>query len=590
VLKRPLSKNIVFYHIENKGKIGNKNEDFYYILQGSVEIYCPTKVYKGFENQEDYENFKNENKEKIVSDRKIRGDEDISDLVQDIINPDPLLYTAESIKIEFKFLEKIIILQPGDSFGELTFYPQCTIPASFQATENSILAKINRKQYSAIIKDAMNKKVVLYRSVFKNVPFFKGFSEWALDKLAAYVVSKDYGSEQCVYKEGDDVQNLYIIKEGEFEERKNLKIVSDNTGSPKIKLPGSLIDQIHKRSPFNNLKNEAGIKKISIKSIYSYNVFGHEEIMAHIKTRMNSVYCKSQKGTLLILEKKYVMRAINTSCLQFKVKEKAEKEIITELDRVENNSKYLHLELPRIQRLRKKRESEPMSTAERNKIRLKVNRIKEESLQKIIKRAVPNYKIDLTHQFYDSQVIRGQKDPPSIRNIINFTPSNTSLPSIALHSPNISMQDLTPSPNPSPSLQRNKIHLRKHSSNPMLKQSAISLSTFLTGISPKTDATPNSNQIFDAVICKHVSDKNVVNIPFQGVLTDVANEVVEQYKILNNGNMSVPKENISKVINSIVQSSAYMKKIVDNVKLVQRKCSQKIIRSKHNLYRFSSVS
>ena len=107
------------------------------------------------------------------------------------------------------------------------------------------------------------------------------------------------------------------------------------------------------------------------------------------------------------------------------------------------------------------------------------------------------------------------------------------------------------------------------------------VSTFITG----------TNMLSDNSILPNITEsKNKKLGVVPQFVTEVAQEIVEQYKSINNGSPNIEGSNIELILNTILQNNRYLQNKIQSVKLAHKKDSIKILNSKHNLYRFKSLT
>lgn len=69
------------------------------------------------------------------------------------------------------------------------------------------------------------KKILAEKVAFlKDVPFLKNLTKTALSKFSYFFKEVTYKRRQIVFSEGYPVKGVYIVKEGEFELAKNMKV------------------------------------------------------------------------------------------------------------------------------------------------------------------------------------------------------------------------------------------------------------------------------------------------------------------------------------------------------------------------------
>ncbi len=567
-----------------------------------------------------------------------------------------------SLKVNFTFLEEMAVLRPKDSFGELSLVQKQSLPVCFRAKTEVRIARISRADYAPLVKDAMAHKSLSFRATLLAIPFFKAFQAWAIEKMAGAIRTKKYSRKQFVYKEGEDVDNLYIVKEGEFEQTKQFSIVADVTGSTHLQsiVPGALGDcfsleaegspaskstdpssqpppvpESSPRSPMRHLNNKVGEKSIKLKSIGVSELFGEDEIVMKSRIRQSTVQCAGPQGVLYAISKEALNEAIKNSASTERLQKYVEEDISAVKQKLGTVSKYTSVKLPKIQLLRARRKFKPLSTEERKEIRRKLNAFDDRKLITEIKKSFPRYSMDLTYQCYDSKVIRGEREPITLNEMLKQKrpPVDFELQRVAenapkaRHSSSINVLSSAAAPvaersaeaeadqsrrSPSPRLRnQNRLRYRRDRSESIRRQAGKDLeemlartedrgecilrhqrssSTFVTSINIQSSAPEKDPPIQITPKLKPQAAGRERNAAISQALTDVAAEMVEQYKVMNHGSVHVERGDVPTVLGSMLQSNKYLQNLVKSVRFVQRKCEHKMLKSKHNMYRFKSIS
>ncbi len=488
----------------------------------------------------------------------------------------------------------------------------------FKAKSDAVLACVRRSEYTPLIKEAVERKTSLFGGVLRKVPLFGLFAPWAVERLAGAVRIAEFARTQAVYAEGESVMYAYIVKEGEFEETKGFSVYSDAEGSPHLRdlipwketmsragngirsrmstelpiLSNSILPSAASptRSPLKHLRQDVGRRKLKMRTLYFSQLFGEEEIVMGQTTRRTSVHCTSDKGSLYMIRKEPLLSAIRLTGIEDKVGGYVAKNLRREEEATETTAKFVHLELPQVQLLRQRGKGDsPMTERERREMRRKLRACAESKLIRRIRKAIPNCPLDLSYRNYDSRIIRGQEEPPSLLDMLQKPPIrprvSCPLSGVISSLPKIKSQIVSPerSPPASPRLGPG----RKSSTLPHLPpKNRRSQSTFVTA----APTEPASLQVQALVpTCANVRTEAREESPVSGALDKVASEMIEQYKAMNGGSSKISGQDVPRVLGTIVNSSKYIQDLMRSVKRVQDKCAHKMTRSKHNLYRFTSV-
>ena len=123
---------------------------------------------------------------------------------------------------EFQFLTTSLTLTSGLGFGELALMgtgskkPEKRA-ATVIAKTDSVLAVLDKDDFTKVFLYSMQKKLDAKVEFFKNFRISEGISRTNLNKLSYYLKEKQFRRRDIVFKEGEVADNVYFIKEGEFE-------------------------------------------------------------------------------------------------------------------------------------------------------------------------------------------------------------------------------------------------------------------------------------------------------------------------------------------------------------------------------------
>lgn len=501
-----------------------------------------------------------------------------------------------------------------------------------------------------------------FRKVLNDLEFFNTFPPWIIEKLAGAIRIKQCTKKQVVFKEGDEVDNLYIVKDGEFERTKNFAIVVDLTGTTQLQgiSPGPLSEPItikdpeeekkatgdkstknldlknmspaknsnqdSPRSPMKYMNNKAGEKTLKIKSFTQNEIFGEDEIIMKQKLRQSTVMCSTQTGTLYVLSKESLHNAIKESTNSASNLQKhVEENVSIAKKKLGDAAKVAGTQLPKIKLLTQKKH-EPLTNEERKAIKKKIDKFNNDRLLRRLKKNNPRYSIDMSYQYYDSKVLRGEVEPLSLHEMLKRSKpildpelinalqnaGKDSKSARTIEEPiNRERSDSIISYEASKKYRELKNRPRRQRSDSIRKKAEKELDEMLSSESPSPLHNRNYSSTFVTAlgiqssipepieshpsllptICEPISEpkEESKGVPvISQALNDVAAEMVEQYKAMNNGSTKINKKDIPTVLNTILQSNKYLQNLIKNVKYTQKKVAQKISKSKHNMYRFKS--
>lgn len=112
-----------------------------------------------------------------------------------------------------KFLKNF---EAGDAFGELALLYNAPRAATISCDKNnSVLYRLDRETFNAIVKEASSKKREKYESFLASVDILKTMEPYEWSKLADVLKEKDYKKGEVVIWEGEEGNELFFIVEGE---------------------------------------------------------------------------------------------------------------------------------------------------------------------------------------------------------------------------------------------------------------------------------------------------------------------------------------------------------------------------------------
>jgi CRP-like cAMP-binding protein len=122
-------------------------------------------------------------------------------------------------------MTKVHFYVPGKGFGELALTERNSKPraASIKATKDSDFAVISKKDFENIILESVKKDFDNKSSVLKNIPAFTHLTKNSLNKLTFYMSEHHISKDVDLFKEGEHIKGLYLIKEGDFEITRKFK-------------------------------------------------------------------------------------------------------------------------------------------------------------------------------------------------------------------------------------------------------------------------------------------------------------------------------------------------------------------------------
>ena len=354
----PLLKYEQFRPNERLMNFGDQGDKCYILLHGTVGIYKPFPITTKMTLKEYVEYLvkvrdeeKNQSKFERILNYNSRIDKTQLYLID--FNPNRVPKYTASLTIVIEEERELAKGVAGSSFGEMALIKNEPRNASIVALEKCILISIEKVDYTRIMKDFEEQRVVRELIAFKeNYPIFKFWPSSKCFPLLSGLITQEYSRDEYVYKQNEYPLNIYIIKEGIFEistnftfdtyekfieyihdtsyslipyidnpiewkEDKNARRIENafqNNLSPFI-VNLEIEDKItlsHKEGDKNSLdkkdiaksiedelaRNKKHIFKSNIHQLHAPDIFGFLEAL-ELKQRLTNVKCISPKGVLM---------------------------------------------------------------------------------------------------------------------------------------------------------------------------------------------------------------------------------------------------------------------------------------------------
>mmetsp|Transcript_24789 Transcript_24789/g.43669 ORF Transcript_24789/g.43669 Transcript_24789/m.43669 type:complete len:471 (+) Transcript_24789:89-1501(+) len=114
-------------------------------------------------------------------------------------------------------LELVNVLTEGQSFGELALLRGEARMATIVAKEETHFAVLGKNDFKRIIGEIAERRINESVSFLQKLPLFCGWTRTSLLKLSYFFKLRTFSRKQVVYREGDETDYVYFIKEGEFQ-------------------------------------------------------------------------------------------------------------------------------------------------------------------------------------------------------------------------------------------------------------------------------------------------------------------------------------------------------------------------------------
>lgn len=124
------------------------------------------------------------------------------------------VFIPDSIKKDC--LTSINTLTIGQSFGEIAILKNKPRSATINALTNCYLAEIEQKDYIENFNTLENERMKNLVSFMKKYAFFKNTEKIYIERFYFIKERKIFKKDEIVYKEGDKVDGIYFVVDGEL--------------------------------------------------------------------------------------------------------------------------------------------------------------------------------------------------------------------------------------------------------------------------------------------------------------------------------------------------------------------------------------
>ena len=335
---------------------GEEGDKCYVLLKGSVGIYKPFPITKRMTLKQYVEylsQLRDDKTNKTKFERILNYNSRIDKNQLYLIDFDPNRvprYTS-GLTIVLEEERELATGKAGISFGEMALIKNEPRNASIIALENCHLLSIEKVDYTKIVKDIEEQRIIKQLASFKEkFPIFKFWPSSKCFPLLSGLITQEVGRDEYVYKQNDYPTDVYIIHEGIFEVttyfnfdtyERFIEYIHDTNHSliPYIDNPNEWKEDKNARrieiafkenlSPFTvNLeledkiilshkdeeklenkndaakniedelnKNKKIVFKANIQKLYAPDIFGFVEVL-ELKQRLTNIKCISNHGLL----------------------------------------------------------------------------------------------------------------------------------------------------------------------------------------------------------------------------------------------------------------------------------------------------
>ena len=212
------------------------------------------------------------------------------------------------IKLMIKTKRKLIIpcyeifsdLKTGATFGEDGLEPEGKYRTStiISIEDETYLGYINKNEYDLLIHESVDKRKKNIFNIILHFSLFRAISQSIFErKYLNYFRDKIFEINHCLFKEGDEVEHMYFINDGEYELSVNKNIIEVNNIIMKYK---KILKKITKTNEINKINlNIADEIKQNTDLIVNKNFrsnFANKIIFEKKYIKLNILYAKDIIG------------------------------------------------------------------------------------------------------------------------------------------------------------------------------------------------------------------------------------------------------------------------------------------------------
>lgn len=119
------------------------------------------------------------------------------------------------------------VLNSGETFGSSSIIVNEPRKASIRCLEDCHFAILSKNDFNralgAIERRKYNERIIFLQSL----PYFSKLTKTSLGKISFQFVDRPIIKGQVLYKEGEDAEYVYLVKEGQFEVTRMISFADD---------------------------------------------------------------------------------------------------------------------------------------------------------------------------------------------------------------------------------------------------------------------------------------------------------------------------------------------------------------------------
>ncbi|KAL4482469.1 hypothetical protein ABPG72_001445 [Tetrahymena utriculariae] len=200
----------------------------------------------------------------------------------------------KKVKNEKEEQLEIKVLKSGETFGELAIIDSKPRGATIVCLEDCDFIVFEKNSFIKILKDQETQKLRNEINQLTKIYLFKDFSLNLLKNLYLLFSVNNYQRGDVIYREGEESDKLYIIREGEFKISKKFEYNLDEVKVNKL----------------NNNEKMKKVKVLDIGLIGKFQSLGEEEFFEGIQREV-TVTCVSKDAVIMAINKKDLLKKMS---------------------------------------------------------------------------------------------------------------------------------------------------------------------------------------------------------------------------------------------------------------------------------------
>lgn len=128
------------------------------------------------------------------------------------------------LKVEFPNFEKVGEMISGCSFGEIALQQHSERTATIICSDTCHLASLTRETFTNMLSDYYEQLQEKNLKFLKQVSMFSDWNNPMINQIYYHFTFQESKLNQCIYKEDDPADFIYLIREGEVEISKLIEI------------------------------------------------------------------------------------------------------------------------------------------------------------------------------------------------------------------------------------------------------------------------------------------------------------------------------------------------------------------------------